>query len=256
MLRGEAARTLGWFGRAQRLLDPSSSTASSRDTPWSPPTSSIGPLGDWEAAGAAAGAAAAIAARFGDPDLLALALMVHGATPVRQERLAEGLGKLDEAMAATLAGELSPIVTGLVYCSRIDSCHAVHEPRRASEWTAALTRWCDGARPWAVHGDPPRAPRRAHAAARRMGRRAGGGAPRRRALRPAVERGAAGRASDRQAESCDSEATCRVPRTPIATRAAAATSHSRAWPCCSSRRVDRPGGCRHRPGRGGSDRVG
>ena len=45
---------------------------------------------------------------------------------------------------ATAAAELSPIVTGLVYCSVIDGCQEVHELRRANEWTAALTRWCDG----------------------------------------------------------------------------------------------------------------
>ena len=69
--------------------------------------------------------------------------MDQGRYLIRQERVQEGLGKLDEAMVAALAGELSPIVAGLVYCSLIDSCQEAHEPRRASEWTAALTTWCD-----------------------------------------------------------------------------------------------------------------
>ena len=50
---------------------------------------------------------------------------------MKLERVEEGLGKLDEAMVAATAAELSPIVTGLVYCSVIDGCQEVHEPRRA-----------------------------------------------------------------------------------------------------------------------------
>ena len=60
--------------------------------------------------------------------------------------MAEGLALLDEAMVAVTAGELSPIVNGFVYCGVISGCQAAYEPRRAQEWTAALTRWC-GASP-------------------------------------------------------------------------------------------------------------
>jgi len=70
-------------------------------------------------------------------------LMDEGRLLVKQGRVREGLEKLDEAMVEATAKELSPIVTGLVYCSVIDGCQEVHELRRASEWTAALTEWCD-----------------------------------------------------------------------------------------------------------------
>ena len=46
-------------------------------------------------------------------------------------------------MVAVTAGELSPLITGLIYCGLITGCHEVYELRRAHEWTTALTRWCD-----------------------------------------------------------------------------------------------------------------
>jgi hypothetical protein len=56
------------------------------------------------------------------------------------------LGLLDKAMVAVVAGELSPLVAGTVYCSVIDACQEVLEWRGAQEWqhkgrtsTASLT---------------------------------------------------------------------------------------------------------------------
>jgi DNA-binding CsgD family transcriptional regulator len=50
---------------------------------------------------------------------------------------------LDEAMLAVTTGELSPVLTGLVYCSAIDSCHSVFALERMREWTDSLRGWCD-----------------------------------------------------------------------------------------------------------------
>ncbi len=81
--------------------------------------------------------------QFGDRDLFALAVHEQGHILIQHGRIEEGLGLLDEAMLAASADELSPIVTGIVYCGVILACQEAYELRRAQEWTAALTGWCE-----------------------------------------------------------------------------------------------------------------
>ena len=95
--------------------------------------------GDAEGAHHAASQAAAIAARFDEHDLFATATHFAGATLIKQGRVDEGLQLLDEAMVAVTSGEVSPFFAGVVYCGVIASCEEAFEPRRAHEWTNALT---------------------------------------------------------------------------------------------------------------------
>jgi len=81
--------------------------------------------------------------RFHDPDLLAAGLSFEGRLTIYSGRVAQGLRLLDEAMVGVLAGEVSPIYSGLVYCSAIEACQEVSDLGRAGEWTHALTTWCD-----------------------------------------------------------------------------------------------------------------
>ena len=97
---------------------------------------------DWPATRAASLAAIAAGERFGDPDLVALGLTDLGRALIEEGRSADGLGRLDEAMVAVVAGELSPVVTGFVYCGVIEGCRGADELARAGEWTAALADWC------------------------------------------------------------------------------------------------------------------
>ena len=143
LLRREAARARGWLGRVQRLLDREHGDCVERGYLILATEFQHTAAGDWAGALTVATAAAEVAERFGDADLLALALMDQGRSLIRLGRVGDGLGKLDEAMLEATANELSPIVAGLVYCSVIDGCHEVHELRRATEWTAAMSRWCD-----------------------------------------------------------------------------------------------------------------
>jgi DNA-binding CsgD family transcriptional regulator len=74
---------------------------------------------------------------------VALVVQEQGHSLVRQGRADEGLRLVDESMTGATTGELSPIVTGLVYCNTIAFCQDVFELRRAREWTAALTTWVE-----------------------------------------------------------------------------------------------------------------
>ena len=142
-MRGEMSPSTGWFGRAERMIEREGGDCVERGYMLIPVLLRHVAAGDAEAAYAAGAEAAAIGERFGDADLLAMAVHEQGFALVRQGRVAEGLRLLDETMVAVTAGELSPIVTGLVYCNVIAGCQEIYETRRAQEWTAALTRWCE-----------------------------------------------------------------------------------------------------------------
>jgi ATP/maltotriose-dependent transcriptional regulator MalT len=138
--RGEVGPASGWFGRAQRLLEKEDDSAQ-RGYLLLPVMFEHEAAGDFETASAVAAEAAEIGERFGDRDLFALATHGQGAMLIKHGRVQEGLSLLDEAMVAVTADELSPIVTGIVYCGVILACQGVFEARRAREWTLALERW-------------------------------------------------------------------------------------------------------------------
>ena len=142
-MRGEMGRASGWLGRAQRLVEREGRDCVEQGYLLFPLMFQHEASGNFEAAVATAADAAEIGERFGDADLFALARQDQGILLVRQGRVVEGLRLLDEAMVAVTAGELSPIVSGLVYCGVILGCQDAYELRRAQEWTAALTRWCE-----------------------------------------------------------------------------------------------------------------
>jgi DNA-binding CsgD family transcriptional regulator/tetratricopeptide (TPR) repeat protein len=142
-MRGEMGPATGWLGRAQRLLERHGEDCVERGYLLLPVVFQHEAAGDYEGASATAATAAEIGERFGDPDLFALAVHAQGTFLIMSGRVREGIALLDEAMVAATSGELSPIVTGLVYCGVIAACEEIYELRRAQEWTAALTEWCE-----------------------------------------------------------------------------------------------------------------
>ena len=105
--------------------------------------------GDWIAAALLAAQAATIGESCSDADLVSFAKCAHGRALIQQADVEEGLAKLDEAMLPAIAGELTPIVTGLIYCQLIAACRQIYAFDRSREWTEALGRWC-GAQPQMV----------------------------------------------------------------------------------------------------------
>lgn len=141
--RSEVARASGWFGRATRMLERTGTDCAERGYLMLPAGMQQMGRGDYEACAQTALEVQEFGERFGDSDLHALGLHMRGRALLRQGRVDEGLALLDEAMVAVVSDELSPQVTGIVYCSVISACREVYAIRRAQEWTGALTAWCE-----------------------------------------------------------------------------------------------------------------
>jgi len=140
--RGEMGHAGGWLSRGRRLVEREGGECVEQGYLLMPRMFEHEAMGDLGAAVATAAEAAAIAERFGDADLLALAVHSQGHLLVCAGHVKEGLALLDESMVAVTTGELSPIVSGIVYCGVIIGCQTAFDVRRAQEWTAALAAWC------------------------------------------------------------------------------------------------------------------
>jgi DNA-binding CsgD family transcriptional regulator/tetratricopeptide (TPR) repeat protein len=143
MLRGDMGPATGWFARGQRLLEREERDCAERGYLLIPALVGQTIAGDHNAAYETATEIAEIGTRFADRDLIAIGVHEQGHALVRLGRFEDGLRLLDEVMVAVTAGELSPIVTGLVYCNTIGFWQSVYELRRAREWTEALALWCE-----------------------------------------------------------------------------------------------------------------
>jgi DNA-binding NarL/FixJ family response regulator len=140
---GEFARAGGWLARARRLVEDRGQDCAERGHLLVPVALQRAVEGDWAGAHEIAGQAAEIGDRFGDIDLVTMARNFQGRALIAQGKTVEGMTLLDEMMVAVMADEVSEMVAGSVYCSVIEACQEVFDLRRAQQWTAALTHWCD-----------------------------------------------------------------------------------------------------------------
>lgn len=140
---GEVARASAWNARAQRLLASHEMDCSEHGWVKLAQFHRLFAAGEYEEASQAAAQAIAVGERCADLDLVSFGRNLQGRSQLRQGRIEQGLLLLDESMLPAVSDRLSPLVTGLVYCSAILGCRQVYALDRAREWTVAMGQWCD-----------------------------------------------------------------------------------------------------------------
>lgn len=146
MGRGEMAQAGGWLARAEHLVALADEDCAVRGLLLVPTALRHLMEGDATTSLDLFTRAHELGRRCGDAELEALGALGEGQSWIALGEPARGLARLDEVMVAVTAGEVSPVVSGLVYCAVIVACQETYEVQRAAEWTKALSSWCD-ARP-------------------------------------------------------------------------------------------------------------
>jgi LuxR family transcriptional regulator, maltose regulon positive regulatory protein len=136
--RGAHAVAAGWQARAARLLE---TVAACPEHGWLAVFEAHTALDrrDLEEAERLAGQAREAGQRHGAVDLEMFALATLGVVRVGQGRVAEGLGHLDEAAAAALAGEYEQLAPAAWACCLVmATCEQVRDYDRAAQWCAQI----------------------------------------------------------------------------------------------------------------------
>ncbi|WP_344215143.1 helix-turn-helix transcriptional regulator [Kribbella sancticallisti] len=141
LFRGDPVQANGWFARAHRVLGNEDCVEAGYLL--IPQWLTEMDRGDFERGYATAVRAEGVAERFGDIDLAWLARDDQARALLNLGRVDQALRLVDEAMIAATSAELSPIVTGIVYCNTLAFCQDALEVAHAREWMLALLRWCD-----------------------------------------------------------------------------------------------------------------
>jgi DNA-binding NarL/FixJ family response regulator len=148
--RGEHAVSNGWLQRARSLLAGLPACAEQAWLDVREASMCLMDDGDPDRAHSLAAEGIRVARAAGSIDVEMLGLSVQGLALVASGAVAEGMRRLDEVNAATLAGELKdPVVIGVSSCYLIAACERVRDYDRAVQWCARLKVFCEkwGLRP-------------------------------------------------------------------------------------------------------------
>lgn len=143
LLAGKTAVGGGWLGRIGQLADDSDEDSAARGYLLVPNALQELGGGDSATAYALCTEAGESAMRFGGADLAALACLGQGQALSASGETTRGVALLDEAMLRVTTEEVSPIPAGIIYCAVIETCFGLFDLQRATEWTQALSGWCD-----------------------------------------------------------------------------------------------------------------
>ena len=142
LLRGQAAQAGGWLARGERLVEEVDDCPSAGYL-LVPAILRALDAGDSDTALDLARLLASLGERHGDADLRAFGTLGSAQALLARGDAAGGIARLDEVMLAVTGGEVGAVTAGIVYCAAILACMDIFDLSRASEWTSALTSWCD-----------------------------------------------------------------------------------------------------------------
>jgi DNA-binding CsgD family transcriptional regulator len=143
LLRGQMAQASGWLTRAEAIIEAAGSECAAVGYLLIPAL--LGALEEGDATGARTMAVRAteIGDRFHDPDLGAFGTLAHGQALIAMGDTTAGIARLDDVMVSVTRGDVGPVTSGIVYCAVVLECMRLFDFARASEWTNALSVWCD-----------------------------------------------------------------------------------------------------------------
>jgi hypothetical protein len=168
MAANDLARSGGWMARARRVLDENGCETVERGYLLVLDGRRSMAEGNPVKALELFEESASLGERFGDSDLVALARQACGRALIRLGDAKKGGALLDEVMVAVTAGELSPIVAGVVYCSVISACFDIRCSPRPRMDRSAQSVVFDTAGTRAISWRVSRASRRNPETARRV----------------------------------------------------------------------------------------
>jgi DNA-binding NarL/FixJ family response regulator len=142
LTRGDLNIGQGWMNRARRLLD---------GAPDSPTHAYLAYLdawiadlvGDSDALQQRAAALRDLSERLDTPVVTALSLMAEALAAIKDARMRDAFGLIDEAMLPVLADDVPLEWAGDIYCLVLYHCNRVADMPRMHAWTESMKRWCD-----------------------------------------------------------------------------------------------------------------